>query len=109
MCALCGGLGGGEHWTDAAPRPGVLSQAADPVLRRRERVRRVAAANRVLRHYGMQLTDWQGSAYLLATATGKSEMVETFAHLWAVAERLAGRMCDPLDPALLDRLERADG
>jgi hypothetical protein len=96
MCALCGALGGGEHWADT---PG-----ADPSPRRRERAHRVAAANRVLAHYHMRLSDWQGSAYLLATATGKTEIVDNLTHLWALAEQLAGRPCDPLDPALLAAL-----
>jgi hypothetical protein len=104
MCALCGVLGGSDHWTDAAPRPGVYSRAADPLARRRERARRVAAANRVLAQFHMRLSDWQGGAFLLATATGKTELVDNLAHLWAAAERLSGRHCDPLDPALLDRL-----
>jgi hypothetical protein len=104
MCALCGVLGGAEHWTDAAARPGVFTRNADSLERRRERARRVAVANRVLSQYGMQLSDWQGSAFMLATATGKTEMVETLAHLWSTAEQMSGRACDPLDPALLRRL-----
>jgi hypothetical protein len=100
MCALCGVLGGPEHWTDAAA-------GADSAARRRERAARVALANRVLAQYAMRLDDWQGSAYMLSTATGKQEMVETLGHLWPAAERLSGRACDPLDPALLVRLERA--
>ena len=48
MCALCGILGGPEHWTDAAPRAGIFTRTADPLLRRRERMARVACARRVL-------------------------------------------------------------
>jgi hypothetical protein len=109
MCALCGVLGGADHWTDAAARPGVYSRMADPLQRRRERARRVAAVNRVLAHYHMQLADWQGTSFLLSTATGKTALVDNLAHLWAAAEQLAGRPCDPLDPALLARLTAADG
>ena len=43
MCALCGVLGGTEHWTDAVARPGVFTRNTDPVERRRERARRVRA------------------------------------------------------------------
>ncbi len=109
MCALCGGLGGGDHWTDATARPGVFSNAADPLQRRRARARRIASANRVLAAYAMRLADWQGSAYILTTATGKRAMVDDLAHLWTVAETLAARPCDPLDTALLARLEASDG
>lgn len=108
MCALCGVLGGESHWTDAAKRPGIFSRNADPRQRRRERLLRVSAAQRVLDHYRLTLSDWQGSTYLLSTATGKTEIVDNLAHLWAAAEKLLGKPCDPLDPLLLDRLEPAD-
>jgi hypothetical protein len=96
MCALCGVLGGAEHWTDAAAR-------------RRERAHRVAGANRIVRHYGLALADWQGAAFVLSTRTGRSEMVESVAHLWPAAERLLGRPCDPLDEGLIARLEADRG
>jgi hypothetical protein len=105
MCSLCGALGIGEHWTEAHARPGVFTRAADPAMRRRDRMLRVAAANRILRHYGLALADWQGGAYLLSTMTGKTEIVDSLAHLWPSAEKLLGRPCDPLDDALLDRLD----
>jgi hypothetical protein len=73
--------------------------------RRRRRAERVARANHILKLFGMRLSDWQGSAYLLTTATGKSEVIDSFAHLWSAAERLSGRTLDPLDPGLLARLE----
>jgi hypothetical protein len=109
MCSLCGVLGGPDHWTDAVARPGVFSRSPDPASRRRERVRRVALANRVLRHFGMELSDWQGSSFLLSTRTGKTAIVSDLAHLWKEAETLSGRTCDPLDPAFLARCEAVRG
>jgi len=109
MCALCGVLGGPEHWTDDTQRPGVFTRNTDAAARRRERLHRVAAANRVLKHFGMSLADWQGSAFVLSTATGKTEIVDNIAHLWLSAERLLGRPCDPLDPALIARMESEIG
>ena len=109
MCALCGVLGGTEHWTDAVARPGVFTRNTDAASRRRERMHRVAAANRVLGYYRMNLADWQGSAFVLATATGKSEIVDNLAHLWIAAERLLGRPCDPLDAELIALMEREFG
>src|SRR5215831_3537840 len=97
---------GPEHWTDATPRPGVFTRNTDAAARRRERMNRVAAANRVLSHYRMNLADWQGSAFVLSTATGKIEIVDNLAHLWLAAERLLGRPCDPLDEALIALVER---
>jgi hypothetical protein len=107
MCALCGVLGGSDHWTDPVARPGVFSRNSDAAERRRERMRRVQSANRVLKLFGLRLKDWQGSAFLLSTATGKTEIVDHLAHLWIKAERLTGRHCDPLDPALIASLEAA--
>jgi hypothetical protein len=109
MCALCGVLGGIEHWTDAVARPGVFTRNTDAASRRRERLNRVAAANRVLKHYRMNLDDWQGSAFVLSTATGKTEIVDNLAHLWMAAERLLGRPCDPLDEELVALMERELG
>jgi hypothetical protein len=105
MCALCGTLDASRHWTDAPPELGLSTRDADAAHRRRERMRRVAAANRVLRYYHMTLADWQGSAFTLSTLTGKTEMVENLSHLWAAAERLIGRRCDPLDDVLLASLD----
>jgi hypothetical protein len=109
MCALCGVLGGPEHWTDPVARSGVFTRNTDAAARRRERAHRVAAANRILEHYGLVLADWQGASFILSTRTGRTEMVENLAHLWTAAERLLGRPCDPLDEALLDRLEAGHG
>src|SRR5579875_292148 len=105
MCALCGVLGGSDHWTEVASPPGVGSPATSAAARRGDRVRRVQAANRILSFYRLHLADWQGTTYILSTATGKSELVDNLCHLWSVAEQLTGRLCDPLDPALLNWLE----
>jgi hypothetical protein len=105
MCSLCGILGGNEHWADAVVRPGVYTRNVERIDRRRERVRRVAAANRILAAYALQLADWQGSSYVLSSRTGKSEIIEDLGHLWPAAERMIGRACDPLDPDLIGRLE----
>ena len=109
MCALCGVLGGAEHWTSANARPGVFTRSTDPASRRRERTSQVAAANLVLKHYRMSLADWQGTAFVLSTATGKTEIVDNLAHLWTAAERLFGRPCDPLDEELIAVMERELG
>lgn len=105
MCSLCGILGGNEHWADAVARPGVFTRNVERIDRRRERVRRIAAANRVLSAYALTLSDWQGSSYVLANRTGKTEVIEDIGHLWPAAERMIGRACDPLDPDLIARIE----
>jgi len=54
---------------------------------------------------GVTVADWQGSAFVLSTATGKTEIVDNLVHLWIAAERLLGRPCDPLDAALIALME----
>jgi hypothetical protein len=106
MCALCGVVGGAEHWANAYARPGAFTRNTGPAERRRERARCVAEANRVLALFGLGLSDWQGTAFVVSTRTGKAELVDNLGHLWAVAESLIGRPLDPLDPVLLGQLER---
>ena len=109
MCGLCGVLGGPRHWTDAPARPGVFTRNTDEAQRRRERRNRVTQLGRVLRHCGVRIEDWQASSFVLSNRTGGSELVDDLAHLWAAAERLSGRTCDPLDPGLMDALEAGRG
>ena len=101
MCGLCGVFLTETHWADAAlsPEDGARS-------RRLERSRRVALANRVLKYYGLKVGDWQGSAYLLSTQTGQTQVVPSIAAVWPAAEVLRKRALDPLDEALIETLER---
>ena len=107
MCSLCGILGGNEHWTDAVARPGVFTRNVERIDRRRERANRVRIANAMLARFGLTLADWQGASFVLSTRTGKSEIIEDLGHLWPAAERLCGRLCDPLDPAFIAGVEEA--
>jgi hypothetical protein len=109
MCSLCGVLGGIEHWTDAVARPGVYTHNASLIERRRERANRVRIANRVLAQFGMTVSDFLGASFLLSTRTGKTEIIADLGHLWPAAERLTGRVCDPLAPPVIERLERRHG
>jgi hypothetical protein len=105
MCGLCGVFGGEAHWTDAAGNDAVFGSGAR-VTRRGERRYGVELANEVLRLYGLTVADWDGRSFVLRSATGQARLVDHIAAVWPVAARLAGRPPDPLDPALLDRLER---
>ena len=108
MCGLCGVLGAEDHWSDAAARPETFSRraGAPAASRRQERQRRIALANRILQHYRLRLADFEGRSYVLRGATGRQEVVPHLVGLWAAAERLAGRPCDPLDATLVATLER---
>ncbi len=104
MCSLCGILGGPGHWTESDRSPEAFASRSAATTRRRERQERTRLANRILQHYGLKLTDFAGGSYVLATRTGRSHIVDNIAEVWRAAEGLTGRPCDPLDPALLDRL-----
>jgi D-aminopeptidase len=97
-------LGSETHWTDAGSP---ASEGEHAQVRRRERQLRVACLNRVLRAFACTVSDWQSSAYLVSTFTGKTEIVENLAQLWPAVERVSGRRVDPLAADLLDRLRQA--
>jgi hypothetical protein len=105
MCSLCGVLGAETHWTDAGARPEAFG--AQRQTRRQERFARIALANRILRQFGLRLGDFAGQSYVLRSATGRQEIVPDLIGMWAVAEKLAGRTCDPLDLDVITALERA--
>lgn len=105
MCGLCGVFGSEGHWTDAAGNDAVFGDGAR-VTRLQERRYRVGLANRILRHYGLTLNDWDGRSFVLRSHTGQARLVDHIAAVWPVAARLSPRAPDPLDPALLARLQR---
>jgi hypothetical protein len=107
VCGLCGVLGGGTHWTDAAAQPGAFQGRAVPPTRRQERQTRIALTNRILRHYRLKLGDFEGQSYVLRAATGRQAIVPDLVQMWTAADKLAGRSCDPLDPDLITALEGA--
>ena len=107
MCGLCGVLGAETHWSDASASPVTFAGRRRPQSARQERFARIALANRVLGHYHLRLSDFEGRSYVLRSATGRQEVVPDLRTVWAAAERLAGRACDPLDPALVQALRRA--
>ena len=106
MCSLCGVLGGRGHWTESASTPEAFASRTDPTTQRRERQERTRLANRILAHYGLTLTDWSGSSYVLSNRTGRTALVENLNELWMAADDLANAPCDPLDEALIAHLGR---
>jgi hypothetical protein len=75
-------------------------------LRARQELTRLLCG--VLKPYGLTVDDWAGSAYLLRTRTGNSVLVENLSQLWAQAEAMQRRACDPLDAGLLAELKRPE-
>jgi len=92
MCGLCGLLGTEGDWSDSIG-------STLPV--RQQRLLRIAQANRILSFFGLRLEEFQGASYVLASPTGRREMVSDIGQLWRIAETLAGRRIDPLDSELL--------
>jgi hypothetical protein len=54
--------------------------------------------------YRLQLSD-TGSSLALRGPTGRTELVETLAHVWTAADRICSSPIDPLDEHLLEQLE----
>jgi hypothetical protein len=92
MCALCGVL--------------VKSHWAEEGSGRRGRAPRVRLLNRVLDHFGLQLTDWAGRVYVVRDRKGRATVVDDVGMVWTAAEELLGRKLDPLEPELLAALSR---
>jgi len=102
MCGLCGVFLTETSWSDAS----VGSAAQGARTRRHERLHRVALANRVLRHFGGKVADWNGVSYLVSGPTGQTSIVSSIAAVWPVAEQLRKQRIDPLDEQLIEALER---
>jgi hypothetical protein len=114
MCVLCGrDFVAQVHWTDRHVEDKARASGPDRDPgeyyrdRRRDRSHRATLVNEVLCHYGLRLTDWSGSKYLVRDRKGRSELVQDLGALWPAAEKLAGRPLDPLDPALHTALREA--
>lgn len=107
MCSLCGILGGRGHWTESASSPEAFSSRAERHTWARERQARTRLVNRVLAHYGLKLADWSGNAYVLKSRTGRTAIVNNLSEVWAEAETLSRKDCDPLDDGLLAALRGA--
>lgn len=112
MCVLCGEFVARPHWTDRYVEDRVRSGESGigdyQRHRRRDRIRRASLANEVLGHYGLRVSDWSGSKYMLSDRKGRSEPVQDLGSLWPVAQRLAGCIPDPLAPALQEALHAAE-
>ncbi|EXX87043.1 hypothetical protein BG53_13175 [Paenibacillus darwinianus] len=109
MCVLCGGFVVQEHWTEGRGSTGAASVTVGGGAsreRQRDRRDRTAMANRILACYGLKLEDWNGSKYIVRDVKGSSEIVHDLGALWPAVEKLIKKTADPLDPALIGRLQQ---
>jgi hypothetical protein len=100
MCASCGYPPAPGHWTEA----GIAGRSE----RLRARFRRAEILKAILPAYG--LTAHDGGlvpGIQISTLSGAEAIVEDLAEVWSVAERLAGRPIDPLDPRFISGDEAA--
>jgi len=107
MCGLCGTLMDGPHWTEGGTDAGRQGDPADSRQMVRERAYRVRLLNRVLERFSCKADDWAGGQYVVRSLTGAAELVGNLPQLWKAVEAVSGRAVDPLDRALLERLEQA--
>lgn len=106
MCGLCGALGSHQYWTDAAGSAD-FQRNGMTITRRDERERRLRLINRVLGSRGLVVRDWGGNSYVLEGPRGKVDNVYNLAGIWAAIDaHSGGAPIDPLDPHLLNELER---
>lgn len=66
----------------------------------RARLKRVKLLNEILHFYGLKITDWQGSKFVLSDKKGQSLIVNDLGDLWDKARDLAKRDIDALDSNL---------
>jgi hypothetical protein len=102
MCGLCGILGGKGHWTDSSTNPDTFLERSQTHTMRRERMERTALVGGILKYYGLGLKDWAASSYMLSSSTGKTVLVDNLSQMWAKAENITNKDCDPLDAGLID-------
>jgi mannose/cellobiose epimerase-like protein (N-acyl-D-glucosamine 2-epimerase family) len=100
MCASCGYPARPGHWTEAG--------AVEAHDRLRARFRRADVLNKVLPAYGLTAHDGaQVTGVQVGTLSGNQTIALDLAEVWAVAEKLAGRPIDPLDPRFIGGSDEA--
>lgn len=102
MCVLCGEPITRLHWSDQRDQQEMGGD--DEGGRRRDRVLRLRTLRAVVGHYGLTVADFNARSLVVGDAKGNTTLVADLGELWPVAERLAHRRLDPLDPGLLEAL-----
>lgn len=110
MCVLCGEMIMTVHWTDQPLHDADYRNQKRIVAgsrqreRMRLRLRRVSIANKILKYYGLNMKEWNGSRYMLFDKKGTSKVVYDLGGMWKEAESMAHTVLDPLDPKFLESL-----
>jgi hypothetical protein len=103
MCGACAVLNNAPDWVDRVGNPDGIGHSEN-LTRGAERQRRVGLVNLLLRPTRMKLFDL-GNTLSLQGPTGRVEIVEGLAHVWAAADRLSPDWVDPLNIEQLEIIE----
>jgi hypothetical protein len=96
MCSACGYPAAPGHWTEAG--------AASIPDRLRSRFRRAQVLQGVLAAYGLKAHDGGlVPGIQISTPTGDQIIARDLAEVWVEAERMTGKVIDPLDPRFVSR------
>jgi hypothetical protein len=106
MCVLCGQMFAEIHWSERLLDPETVSQGTGETIRRQARHARTRLLSKVLAHYGLDVSDdWSAMNYVVGNRKGTQQVVGSVGELWQATAKMTGRPLDPLDPALLCRLQ----
>ena len=90
MCGSCGLPQAKGHWTEAG--------AATAHDRLRARYSRAQLLQRIVPAFGVEVHDPISTpGFIVSDMRGNHEIAADLTQLWAAAERLGGRVIDPLD------------
>lgn len=101
MCANCGFPSSPGHWTEAG-----AAGAAGAPDRLRFRFRRAQVLRSILPAYGLTAhDDGQVPGVQISTLSGNHVLASDLGEVWSAAEKLTGRVIDPLDPCFIGKAE----
>jgi len=107
MCALCGILVDGPHWTETGTDSGHEAYEADARRIYLERVYRLQILNNILKPFGASAEDWSGGQYIVRNmAGGASDVVPNLPALWKSLEFILNQEVDPLSTEFLNKIEK---
>ncbi|EOW2079406.1 hypothetical protein ACNZ70_003804 [Vibrio mimicus] len=101
MCGLCGMLNVEEHWLVANS----IESSKRGDVRLRLRRERINVINHWLASTNIKVSDFYGSAYVLANLTGRQELISDIGQLWKTVDSMSNCNIDPLDESYLALIE----
>lgn len=106
MCILCGEFVDQIHWTDMERRQlDTVVSGQFQRERKRSRLLRTNFCNDLLHLYGLSLSEWNNTRFILSNKKGKTEVVQNLSQIWEKAEEMIGYPIDPLDETILNQLD----